>query len=85
MSDRQEEVDSNYEYFLQELPKLMESQRGRYALIRHRQITGLYDTAIDAQTAASQLYTDGLYSIQQVTNVAADLGFYSHAVHMGAA
>jgi len=82
---KQEEVDRNYEYFRQELPNLMEHHRNRFALIRDCNVTGIYDTIRDAQTAASQLYSDGLYSIQQITNAIGDLGFYSHAVHLGTA
>lgn len=82
---KQEEVDRNFVFFQKELPKLLPNYRGRYALIRDCSITGYYDTALDAQTSGSQLYPDGLFSIQLVTEDVGDLGFYSHAVHLGAA
>jgi hypothetical protein len=82
---KQEEVDRNFEFFQQELPRLLQERMGKFALIRDCKITGFYDTAQDAHTAGSQLYEDGLFSVQQVTESIVDLGFYSHAVHMGPA
>jgi hypothetical protein len=85
MRTRQEEVDRNFSFFQSELPRLLPVHRGKFALIHDCKITGYYDTALDAQTAGFQLYPDGLFSIQQVTETVGDLGFYSHAVHLGAA
>ncbi len=82
---KQQEVDRNFAFFQQELPKLLEQHRGKFALIRDSEIAGFYDTAADANTAGSQLYADGLFSIQKVTEDIGDLGFFSHAVHLGAA
>jgi hypothetical protein len=81
---KQEEVDRNFTFFQQELPQLLPGQRGKFALIRDCKITGFYDTAQDALTAGSQLFQDGLFSIQRVTEEIGDLGFYSHAMHLGA-
>ena len=82
---KQEEVDRNFEFFQSELPHLLPQHAGKYALIRDRQICEFYDTALDANTAGTQLYADGLFSIQKVSQEIGDLGFYSHAVHLGAA
>jgi hypothetical protein len=82
---KQEEVDKNFDFFMKELPSLLVTQRGRYALIRNCKILGFYDTIRDAQISASQLYSDGLYSVQQVTDAVGDLGFFSHAMHLGTA
>jgi hypothetical protein len=82
---KQEEVDRNFAFFQRELPQLLAEYRGKFALLRDCNITGYYDTAQDAFTAGSQLYEDGLFSIQRVTEEIGDLGFYSHAVHLGAA
>lgn len=82
---KQEEVDRNFAFFQAELPKVLGQHRGKYALIRDSKIIGYYDTAVDAQTSGHQLYQDGLFSIQKVTDEPLDLGFYSHAVHLGAA
>lgn len=87
MSDgsKQKEIDLNFEFFQQKLPELMVENRGRFALIRHREIIGFYDTAIDAQTTGEKFFKDGIFSVQQVTDRPLDLGFFSHAVHLGAA
>jgi len=82
---KQEEVDRNFEFFQRELPNLLREHAGKFALIRTCEITGFYDTAQDAYTAGSQLYADGLFSIQRITQEIGDLGFYSHAMHLGAA
>ena len=80
---RQEEVDRNFAFFSAELPNLLIHQRGRFALIREQKIIGFYDTALDALTSAQQLYGDGLFSIQKVSEEVIDLGFFSHAMHLG--
>jgi hypothetical protein len=81
---RQIEVDQNLEFFLREMPKLS-AQRGKYALIRHQQIIDFFQTPMDALTAGNTAYPDKLFSIQQVTDAVTDLGYYSHAVPVGAA
>jgi hypothetical protein len=81
---RQTEVDQNLEFFLKELPRLS-AQRGKYALIRHQQIVDFFQTPMDALTAGNSAYPDRLFSIQQVTDAVTDLGYYSHAVYLGAA
>ena len=80
---KQTEIDSNLVFFQEKLPELLAAHPGKYALIRHREIVGIYDTAVDAQITGQKFYTDGLFSVQQVTDEPIDLGFFSHAVHTG--
>lgn len=82
---RQKEIDGNLEYFLKELPNIPAAQRGKFALIRHQKIEAYYDTVADALRSAANQHKDMLFSIQEVGEVSADLGFYTHAVHLGAA
>ena len=82
---KQEEVDRNFAFFQTELGNLLPKHRGKYALLRDQSIIDYYDTVLDAQTAAEQLYKDGLFSIQKVSEEVVDLGLFSHAVHLGAA
>ncbi len=85
MSDaRQAEIENNLKFFLGELPKLM-AQKGKFALIRHQKLINFFDTPMDALKAATALYPDKLFSIQQVTDAPTDLGYYSHAVPLGSA
>lgn len=78
--DRQDEIDRNLAFFIQQLPSIPPELAGKFAIIRHQEIIGYYDTAADAISSATKLYQDGIYSIQQVTGSAVNLGFYSHAV-----
>jgi hypothetical protein len=83
-ASRQEEIDRNFEEFQRQLPVLLEKYRGKYALMRNQEIKGYYDTAVDANLTGEQMFPDKLFSVQQVIDTAVDLGFFSHAMHMGA-
>ncbi len=77
----QDEVERNYATFVKELSTLLATHRGKFALMRAGKIVEFFDTARDAHIAGRELYkADGLYSVQEVTDVAADLGFFSHAI-----
>jgi hypothetical protein len=85
MSDRtpasiQEEVDRNYEAFRTMLPTIIGSHRDKYALMKDGKILGYYSSAEDARVAATTFINDGLFSVQQVTDLAINLGYYSNAV-----
>jgi len=81
----QEEIEKNLAFFLTELPNIPSASKGKIALLRHQQIVGYYDTVPDAINAGAQLYSDGLFSIQQVTDAAINLGFFSYAMPLAAA
>jgi hypothetical protein len=80
---RQREIERNRDFFLNELPKLLPERRGKYALLRNEKIIGFFDTPNDAVTAARQ-FDDQMYSIQQVTDLPVNLGFFSYAVSLAA-
>jgi hypothetical protein len=82
---KQSEIDSNLVFFQEKLPELLASHAGKYVLLRHREIVGIYDTALDAQVTGQKFYADGLFSVQRITDEPIDLGFFSHAVHLGQA
>jgi hypothetical protein len=79
-SDRREEVKRNYEVFMQKLPDLLATYRGKFALMRDTEIVEFFDTSGDAYRAGLRLYPDQRFSIQQVTDSPVDLGFFSHAL-----
>jgi hypothetical protein len=83
MADRRQEIADNLDIFLRELPNLLPTHRDKFALLRHKKIVGYYETVTDAVTAANHEYPDQIYSVQQVTDTAADAGYYSHAVPLG--
>ena len=85
MTDRapasiQEEVDRNYEAFQEMLPTIIGAYREKFALMKNTKVLGYYSSAEDARISASTFITDGLFSIQQVSDVAISLGYFSNAV-----
>lgn len=81
MSDLDDEVDLNYDAFVAELPGLLETQRGKHALLRHAGIVDFYESTATALAAGRTRFADGIYSVQEVTERPVDLGFFSHAIH----
>jgi hypothetical protein len=60
-AERQKEIDANLDFFLNELPNLLQSNFGKFALMRHLSIAGFYDTPTDAVSAGNSLYQDNPY------------------------
>lgn len=77
---RQQAINKNYEAFKAKLPSIIDSHRGKFALIKDEEIIEYFDTAKDALLAAQKLYGNEVFSIQEVTDAVIDLGYYSHAV-----
>jgi hypothetical protein len=76
-----QQLEDNYKAFQGQLPTLVSSHRGKFALMRHGQIVEFFDTARDAYVAGQKLFAaDRLFSVQEVTDTPVDLGFFSHAV-----
>ncbi len=73
-------VDKNFAAFQAKLPKLVKLYLGKYVLLRDGEVVHAFDSAADAMIFGEEKYPDGLYSIQEVTEQAVDLGFFSHAV-----
>ncbi len=80
---RQVEVDKNYEAFKALLPSLLATHQDQFALMKDQKVLGFFSSALDAREAGETFIEDKLYSIQQVTVVPVDLGFYSHAWNRG--
>ena len=75
------EIDENFEAFEEILPTIKDEHAGEFALMRKREIVNYFDSAADALKYAEAVYEDGLYSIQEVTDEMADLGYFSHAIN----
>jgi hypothetical protein len=71
------EVDANFAVFEQELPALLRSHPGKYALYRHRELIEIFDTWADACRAGRRLYPDDIFSVQEITDRKIDLGWFS--------
>ena len=82
MTDREkmDEINRNLERFVELLPELMADHADNYVLMRHREIVGYYETAIDAQIAGNRQFADRVFSIQQVRDTPEELGRYSYAI-----
>lgn len=78
----QEQVDNNYEAFKKLLPDIIEKYNGKFALMRHKEIVNYFDSINDAIIFAKDKYEDDLFSIQEVTNVTPDLGYFSNALNI---
>ena len=80
---RQQEVDRNYEAFKKVLPELLESDRGRTALMRGGKVIACFDTGRDAIEAGRTFFEDRRFSIQEVTRRGIDLGYFSRVGVLG--
>ena len=76
----QKAVDRNYEAFRKQLPGLLETNQGQFALLHHGEIIKFFDTVREAVLYGQDNFDDDLYSVQEVTDTACDLGWFSHAV-----
>lgn len=79
------EIDRNFEAFRSLLPGLLQAAPGKYALMHAQRVVDLFDSSKSAVIAGLQQFGDGQYSVQQVTEQADNLGFYSYAGGAGQA
>jgi len=77
--DMEEQIKKNYKAFQAKLPTILESHRGKFALMRDCEIVDFFDTARDAYIVGQKIYPDG-FSIQEIIETPVDLGFFSHAL-----
>lgn len=73
------EVDRNYEIFERLLPDMLQQRRGEVALMRSGEILDFFPCESAALAEGRNRFPDGVFSIQEVTDRPADLGFFSHA------
>jgi hypothetical protein len=79
----QNEIDANLEFFETQLPELLRTQEGKYALLKNREVVAVFDTIRDAQVAGIQMFPNDVFSVQRIIKEPIDLGFFSHAVSVG--
>jgi hypothetical protein len=72
------QVDRNYDAFVRMLGALLPSHRDQLALMRDGQVVGFFNSPREALEAATDKFSDGIFSIQEVTDEPIDLGFWSH-------
>ena len=72
------DVDRNYDVFVQLLPSLLPEHRDEFALMRNGKIVDFFTKSGDANRAGVEAFSNGIFSIQEVTDEPIDLGFWSH-------
>lgn len=75
------EVDRNYEAFLLPLDEYQREHSNQFVLLRDTEPQGFYGSEGAALQEGRSRFSDGIYSVQEVTDRPVDLGFYSHAVY----
>lgn len=78
---QRQQVDRNYDAFMRILSDILDDHRDQLALMKDGAITGFFATPRLALEAAAERYPDQIFSIQEVTDEAIDLGFWSHVAH----
>lgn len=73
-----EQSETNYAWFKENLPKLLNTHRGQHALIHNQRIDRFYGTSMDAVKAGMEQFGEGCFSVELVNDTIEDLGFYSH-------
>ena len=76
----QKTVDANYAAFSKRLPELLKTKLGQFALLRDEKIIDFFPSARMAAQHGERNFDDGLFSVQEVTDEAVDLGWFSHVV-----
>ena len=67
--DARRETHDNYAAFVEELlPDLLETHPNEWALLRDRQLVGVYPTGIAANQAGRDQFPDRRFSIQEITD-----------------
>jgi hypothetical protein len=68
------EVRSNYQAFLSDLPRLVLDSQGRYAVYRHQRLIDVFDSFSAAITFGNRMYSDRVFSVQEITEEPLELG-----------
>ena len=58
-------LEQEFKYYLSHQEELVKQYNGKYLVIIGQQVTGAYDTKIDAYTDASQKHKAGSFLIQR--------------------
>lgn len=77
------EIDRNMFAFQSQLAGILEKHRGHFALLRDQQIIEIFQSLRKAIEVAHHKFSDGRFSIQEVTDRPIDLGFFSHVENLG--
>src|SRR5208282_2231732 len=74
LNSRKDEVERNFAVFNNELPNLLQTHPGKFALMHNEEIIECMDTFGDALRLGRRLYPDGIFSVQEITTKRMHLG-----------
>lgn len=81
IAQRSVAIRENRDFFRKHIHELAEKHRGQYALLRHMEIVGYYDTAWDALQAAMGMYpNDASYSVEKIEPEPIYMGMHADVV-----
>ena len=81
MTERQCQVDANYDRFREVLPELLMTHAGKYAVMRDGAVIDFFDTFRDAVHFGCAKFGEDDFSVQEVTKPNVSLGYHSYALH----
>jgi hypothetical protein len=73
------ESERNYAAFISQLPDLVDTHGGQFALLHAQKVVEYFESAADAVIEGTRRFGRGQYSVQEVTDEIENLGFYSYA------
>lgn len=76
----EQETKRNYAAFQRLLPKLLQSDHGRVALLRSENLVTTCATPLEALRQGEQSFPDGLFSIQPIVEESAEAAYFANAV-----
>lgn len=79
------EVDRNFDAFRSMLPDLLQKAPGKYALLHRQDLIDVFENSVAAFIAGMERFGEDEFSVQEVTQQADNLGFYSYAGGAGKA
>ena len=81
--EMREQIEKNFETISSKMDEYMALHANKFALMRDGEVIEFYATWEDAYKTGLKFFSDGLFSVQEVTKTPVDLGYFSHAVHIG--
>ncbi len=79
-TERQIEIDNNFDFFQRRLSTLLKDHHGEFALLKNKRIAGLYPGPGEAYRAGLALFPDEIFSIQEIEDRPAEMGLISFAL-----
>ena len=76
---QQAEVESNYRTFLSDLPKLVQTNKGQFAVHRHQRLVDVFASFSAAIVDGNRTHPDRIFSVQEITEEPLDLGGLPYA------